>query len=143
MARYTPEAARDVLARNTWLEGRMRGYWQAIIDGTLPQHYLSEFLSKKNDYSDELPAVDVRTLPETRGERPTVYKCQANYLTGLGVGLISAVKDGVIVDENVIAAIELYRSSDLAFAVGDPNNQERLDIVNATLDLVIDHLQAN
>lgn len=71
----------------------------------------------------------------------TSFKCQGNYLTGLGVSLKAAIKDGVITDKRVVSAINSLLASDLNFSVGDPKNKERIRRINDTLNQVITALQ--
>lgn len=141
MSRYSAEQASDVLSSHPNLDPKLKEYWEAIARGELVGYYSRVFLQKRDDYLDDLPSVDVRTLPVTESGRLIIYKCQGNYLTGLGTSLQSFVDDGIITDGGVLQAISDFLASDLNFSVGDPENGQRISRINTVLNLVIAHLQ--
>ncbi len=138
---YSKEQAERVLQENPEIDGSMRSYFQAIVEGTLPEYYLDLFTHKKTDYSDESPSVDVRTLIDDP-HRLTKYKCQGNYVVGLSLSLQQAVSDGIITDGGLKRKIEDFRNSDLDFQVGDPNNSSRINRINGILDKTLGHISS-
>jgi hypothetical protein len=138
---YSKEQAERVLQENPEIDGSMRTYFQAIVEGTLPEYYLDLFTHKKTDYSDELPSVDVRTLIDDP-QRLTKYKCQGNYVVGLSLSLQQAMSDGVISDGGLKRKIEGFIKSDLDFQVGDPNNNSRINHINEILNKTLTHISS-
>lgn len=139
MARYSKEIAIQVLEKNLDIPEGLKEYFGAIRDDTLPQYYLKELLIKRNDYSDETPPVDVRSLiPDS--ERLTRFKCQGNYVLGLCLTLKTAMEDGVVSDSGTKREIDQFLASDLNFKVGDPANQQRIGRINKVLNRLIGEL---
>lgn len=140
---YSKEQAIDALQRYQDHNHFLREYLEAIVNATLPQYYLTEFLRKKNEYLDDLPDVPVSTLPITQGKEggKVIFKCQGNYVVGLILDLKTALNDKVIDDPTIIDAINSFLLSDLEFAVGDPKNTGRIARINNILDKVIGCLQ--
>ena len=82
MARYSIESARQAIQENPDMFEGSRSYFEAIINGTLPEYYRERFQRLKSDYSDDLPSVDVRSFT-IYSDRFIQYKCQGNYVVGL------------------------------------------------------------
>src|SRR3990167_3571220 len=87
--KYTVEQVQDAIRRDPDITGKARDSLDAIIEGRLPEHFLQLFRRKRDDYSDELPDVDVRDIIDAgiiqndfKGRIHT-YKCQGNYVRGL------------------------------------------------------------
>ena len=143
MARYSIEQARRALeATPSNMEG-LRAYWIAIAEGKLPEYYLERLVHKKTDYSDELPATDVRALIDSQIPIPTrltQYKCQGNFVVSLSLDLQGAVEDGVITDDTLKQEVSDFVRSDLEFKVGDLNNPNRISRINTILDRTIFYL---
>lgn len=139
MARYSVETVTRALRVNPNMPDGIREYFEAVKNRTLPQYYRKEIQREKDDYSNEIPPVDVRTMiPDT--ERLTKYKCQGNYVLGLCLTLRGVINDEVITDRGVQIDIEQFLSSDLNFQVGDPDNQQRIDRINSILNRVLENL---
>lgn len=141
MAIYSKEQACLALQRYPTMDANQRRYCQAIIDGTLSEYYLADFLRKRDDFSDDLPEVDVRTLPATQGNRKIVFKCQGNYLAGLGLSLRCAIDDGVITDTSIISLINSLLGDDLIFTIGDSQNEHKIKKINDILNRVIEFIK--
>ena len=107
------------------------------MGGTLPEYYHNRLLHIKNDYSDDLPGVDVRTLPTVTDERTHAYKCQVNSMMLICSTLRAVVADEVVTDRKTKKEIEQFLKSDLHFTVGDPKNAVRMKRVNQMLDKAI------
>ena len=105
----------------------------------MPQYYRKEIQIRKDDYSNETPSVDVRTLISAT-EKFHMYKCQTNYVLGLCLTLRGIIMDEVITDRGVRIDIEQFLGSVLNFQVGDPDNQQRVGRINRILDRVLGKL---
>ena len=136
MSRYTAEGATRTLQTNPDMPDGLRRYFEAVRDGTLSEYYRGEFSRLQNDYSDELPDVDVRNLIDDP-ERLTKYKCQGNYVVSLCLSLKGALADDVITDQGTQKVITNFLSSDLNFQVGDPVNSQRISQINTVLGSVL------
>ncbi len=139
MARYSVEDCKRVLREGN-VDPANRIYFEAIVNGTLPEYYRGELRRLRFDYSDDCPSVDVRDRPTTQGERQIVYKCQGNYMVGLGLTLQAAIADGILDQPKVTREVEKLLGSNLQFQVGDRKNQERIKRINTVLDHGLDYL---
>jgi len=141
MARYTKEQAEDTLRRYPNIDGLGRERIVAVIEGKLPQYYLSRFCFLRDNYSDELPQKDITGKTEIYNDhRKHIYKCQRNYLISLAQMLDGAVYNEVITDEKLMGDITTFRASNLNFQRGDPKNAERIADINGILNEVIGYL---
>lgn len=120
----------------------VREYFQAKSESPekLREHFLYRFLHFRDNYSDELPERDVRELIGV-DEHMTKYKCQGNYLVGLGVTLGTALEDGVFTSQAVYEQVESFLHHDFEFSHGRFTTREEIVLVNATLATVIQSLE--
>lgn len=131
----------NVLRESPDIPSVVREYLEAILSGTLPEYYLKRLITFRDGYSSELPAVDVRTLPQVTKSNTHTFKCQTNVMIGITQTLRSVVDDGVVTSNKTKEAIINFLESDLNFQVGDSNNQARMDRVNDILDKVISEIR--
>lgn len=145
MARYSQEAAEQVLRENPDLKGSVRTYFEAIVRGTVVDYYLEQFRFRHEQRSDELPAEDARNLIDLShtGEDSTQYKCQTTHVIGLVLTLRAALKDGVIRNSDLIEEIEgfLAQGEQLHFHFSDPENPTKMDRMNTLVEKVIVQLE--
>lgn len=142
----SPERAAQVLAEHPeWdQDTTLYRFFEANIAGTLLAYYHERLVWFRDEYSDQLPDVDVRTLPIMHmvdQNRLHWYKCQTNYLIGVTTHLRATIDYGLVDDPDMIAAIHEFITSDLNFKVGDPENVDRLARVNSILATVIAYLE--
>jgi len=157
MEKHTPEQAINVLKRYSGREDFIptAPFWEAIRDGILPQWYLDRFRLFRDDYSDDLPGIDLdKNDPDYRYLRlkatydhPTgnKLKCRKNVIRSIYGHFQGAINQEVIVDEGVIEVIESFGSRDWECDKGDKGEHwttpEEIDLINDTLDVVISHLE--
>jgi hypothetical protein len=82
----------------------IRPYVEAEQSGTLPQYYLKRLKYFRDEWSDDLPSVDVRTLATLDEKGHFVgdkYKCRGNYIVGFSATLSAAIDDKIIKPELV------------------------------------------
>jgi hypothetical protein len=119
-----------------------RPYFEAKENGTLKEFYLKEFIHRRDDYSDELPDVDVRTLTKLDEKGHFTgdnYKCRGNYISALSLKLRTAVEDGIVTDPEVINKIEQFKG--FGYVEGKRTTKEEIDFINQILADVIEHLE--
>jgi hypothetical protein len=149
MARITVEQARSLLEIPN-VRGNERLYYQAVVEGTLPQYYLDRFIDRRDNFSNEIPLEDVGletqhqvrlSLRRPGGPISSIqYKIQTNFVTGFLLDLDGAIKNEAITNKTLIEEIRVFRESDLNFEAGDPKNVERLAHMNGILNEVIAYL---
>ena len=106
----------------------------------LPQYFYQELYWRRHERLDDLPDFDVRILPL---DDPSFnkYKCQGNYIFGLGITLRGAVEEGVIKDPEMIRHIENFIYHDFAFHAGYRTTREEIDMINAILDEALENIR--
>jgi len=139
MAKYSREAVIRALEENPNMSGTIKRYFEAIRDNTLPEFYREELQNKRDNYLDETPPVDVRTII-TDTDNLTRYKCQGTYVVGLCLTLKGALADGVVTNGRTQKEVLQFLSSDLNFQVGDPLNQSRISSINRVLNTMLGQL---
>lgn len=114
---------------------------------TSREDYLKKFLDMRDNYSNELPDVDVRALDAfDKDGRPTFrcnYKCLGNYIIGLCLRLEAVVDKKLVTDRALIEKINQFRNHDFRFSHGEFTTQEEIDMINSILNDVIEYLQKN
>ncbi|KKP38794.1 hypothetical protein A2229_04045 [Candidatus Peregrinibacteria bacterium RIFOXYA2_FULL_33_7] len=122
----------------------IRPYFEAKKKGTLPQYYLNIFKHVRDNYLDDLPKDDVRTLA-TLDEKGNFiinnYKCLGNSIVGLAVNLSGSIEDGAITDPELIRKIEDFKKHDFRYVHGEFTTQEEIDMINQILADVIQYLE--
>jgi hypothetical protein len=138
---YTPEQAVAVLQFHSELAPEFKEYWEAIRDGKLPEYHLPKLKDKRFGYSDETPAVDVRTLI-TDTDNFTRFKCQTNYLMSLTGQLRDILDNGLLSSSEIGLEVETFLGENQQFTIGDPDNPTKIARINQILDLVISNLES-
>ena len=122
----------------------LQPYLEARQNGTLPQYFLEVLRIKRDEYLDNLPEVDVRTLA-TIDERGRFvgdnYKCRGNYIWGLSGILEHTIEDGVITEPQLIEQIGAFKQHDFKFLHGEFTTQQEIDTINQILAEVINSLE--
>jgi hypothetical protein len=115
-------------------------FFIAVRDGTLPQYYCQRLYTYRFKRLDDLPQTDVRSLQEASGEDHP-YKCQTTNVVAISHCLQGLIEQGVLDQPEFKQEVEDFVHSDLNFQAGDPNNQDRIDRINAILDKTLGYLQ--
>lgn len=122
----------------------LRPYFEAKENGTLPHYYLDRFKHWRDDYRDDLPEVDIRTLAKLDERGHFVgdnYKCRGNYIFGLAGTLSGALGDGVITDSELLIKVQKFRQNDFAYTHNEFTTQQEIDMINHILADVIQYLE--
>jgi len=118
-----------------------RKYLEAIVNETLPQHFL-DICQWFQLYSDDLPGE--RLVDIWHPDYP-MMKCRGSVISGISMTLRRAVKDSVIKSSDIIKKMEDYQKHDWNFQKGAKGEYwtslEEIDLINDTLDTVIEHLK--
>jgi len=121
----------------------LRLYVEAKQSGKLCKYYVGRFQHKRDDYIDDLPEVDVRTLATLDDKSHFLgdnYKCRGNYIVGLSLDLQAAVNDGVINDCALASKINGFSHHNFSFQRGEFTTKEEMVMINRILADVIQHL---
>lgn len=122
----------------------LRPYFEARENGTLPKYFLDRFKRWRDDYRDDLPNVDIRTLATLDEKGHFVgdnYKCRGNYIFGLAGTLSAAIEDGAITDSVLIEKIQRFKQHDFRYIHGEFTTQQEIDMINQILAEVIQYLE--
>ncbi|MBI3623305.1 hypothetical protein HY212_04490 [Candidatus Pacearchaeota archaeon] len=142
--RISPERAAEILLEKPNLDEALKSYFIAARDGKLPQYYLKRFKHKRDNFLNDLPAVDVRNLATLSDDGKTFigdnYKCRGNYIFGLSATFSSAINDGIIADPCITQEVEIFRQHDFRYLHNEFTTREEIDLINNILDLVISHI---
>lgn len=111
------------------------------------EDYLKIFLDRRDNYSNELPDVNVRTSDRFDKDSKSIisskYKCRGNYIVGLCLRLDAVVEKKLVTDIELIEKIKQFRKHDFRFSHDEFTTQEEIDMINDILNDVIDYLQKN
>jgi hypothetical protein len=91
-------------------------------------------------HSDDLPDQDVRELPKD-DPRYDNFKCQGNYIAGLGLDLQFAMLDIPIVDGYIRGRIKEVTQNMWSYMDGGRTTKKEIQLMDSVLDDVIEHLQ--
>ena len=111
-----------------------RGFYQAILSDQLPKYFLERMLHFKS-YSDELPAKRLSPYDPP-------HKCRGATITGISLGLLLAVNEGIIQNQDLVARINLFANRDWNFKRDALATKDEIALINQMLDTVIDYLKA-
>jgi len=131
---HTKDEAQNMLGRLPEKD-ELRPFYDAVISGTLPNYHLARLKMFKS-FSDELPAKKVdSTNPANHN-----MKCRVNPQAGIRNEFYTAIQEGVVQDENVINAINIYWKW-LFHRDNKFTTPAEIALINKTLDIVIDYLK--
>ena len=122
----------------------IRLYFKAKENKALPQYYLDRFKHKRDDYFDDLPKTDVRTLATIDEKGRFIreaYKCRGSYITGLAVTLLNAINNGIIADSKLIEKIQRFKQHDFRYLNNKFTTQQEINMINKILADVIQYLE--
>jgi len=121
----------------------LKSYYKAKDDGTLVQYYLDKFRNKRDNYLDDLPSFDVRTLglDEKGNFISSKYKCGGNYIVGLALTLESAIEDNIITNSELIETIQKFRHHNFNYYTGKFTSKQEIDMINNVLKNSIQNLE--
>lgn len=159
----TKKEAIRVLKNNKNMIPVEKSFFQAIIDGKLPQHYLERLkhfqgtitneelprsrlqdLIRIKGYSDDLVS-DEASLQKQRAERRSgrTYKACSAVILDLKNGLELLVRQGIIKDQNLIVQIGAFitRKWNWTNGKGHYTTPEEIKLINTMLDTTIECLR--
>ncbi len=122
----------------------LRAYFEAKMNGTLREYFSEELTHLRDDFLDDLPTEDVRTLATLDEHGRFVgdnYKCRGNYIFMLAGTLQSVVTDGVVTNPKVIERIKQFRGFDWSFQKGERTTPSEIEMINQILASVIGSLE--
>ena len=128
----------------TSIPEQLRPFFEAKENGTLKEYYAGKFRHLRDDYRDDLPAEDVRSLTKLDEKGHFVgdnYKCRGNYMFILSNVLAGAIENGVIADPEVLKKIEEFQHHDFRFRHDERTTPEEIELINRTLKAVIAYLE--
>ncbi len=126
------------------IPAELRPYFEAKEKGALREYFLDSFKHWKNDYKDDLPDVDIRTLVTLDDRGHFVgdnYKCRGNYIWGLSGTFSTAITDGVITDSKLLEKIKNFQQHDFRYLHNEFTTQQEIDMINQILADVIQYLE--
>lgn len=103
--------------------------------------YLERFYALRFEHSDDLLETDVRDLPRT-DPRYDKFKCQGNYIAGLGFDLQGAIWDKVITERTLIEDIKKFVAHKFNYQKGLFTSKDEINMMNSLLDDSIGYLQS-
>jgi len=141
MPKCSVERARMVLEENPRMFLPERRYFEAVVNGTLPDYCREKLRSLRDDYSDKTPPVDVRELIDNEDSpvRSVQYKCQSHYIINLRHTLQTIV-GAEIVDSDTCAKINRFLKKNLEFTIGDPGNQRKIRKINRIIGTALESI---